>query len=292
MIKSMTGFGRGSHEDQHRSFTIEIKSVNHRYCDLNIKLPKNLISLEDRIRKAVQPNISRGKIDIFITQNTFKKEDTIAVFNESLGDSYYECLKSIKERYNIGGEISISLLAKFPDVINVKQSDEDIEELWNCIKKPLDSALKLLVQMREFEGLKLQENIILKCENIKISLNEIEKQAPLVEMEYKDKLRERIKLLLDDQSVDESRIAMEVAMFADKACIDEEIVRLKSHLNQMKVTLDINEPVGRKLDFIVQEMNREANTIGSKANNLEIVHLVLNIKNEIEKIREQVQNVE
>lgn len=292
MIKSMTGFGRGSLEDEHRSFTIEIKSVNHRYCDLNIKLPKNLISLEDRIRKTVQPSISRGKIDIFVTQNTFKKEDTIAVFNESLGDSYYECLKSIKERYNIGGEISLSLLAGFPDVISLKQSDEDIEELWSCIKKPLDSALGLLVQMRVFEGLKLQENIMLKCENIKMSLNEIEKQAPLVETEYKDKLRERIKLLLDDQSLDESRIAMEVAMFADKACIDEEIVRLKSHLNQMKVTLDMNEPVGRKLDFIVQEMNREINTIGSKANNLEIVHLVLNIKNEIEKIREQVQNVE
>jgi uncharacterized protein (TIGR00255 family) len=292
MIKSMTGFGRGSHEDEHRSFTVEIKSVNHRYCDLNIKLPKNLISLEDKIRKTVQPSISRGKIDIFITQNTFKKEDTVAVFNESLGDSYFKCLKKIKERYNIDDDISVSLLAKFPDVINVKQLDEDIKELWDCIAIPLNSALKLMLEMRTFEGLKLQENIILKCENIKILLNEIEKQAPLVVVEYKDKLKERIKLLLDDQSVDESRIAMEVAMFADKACIDEEIVRLKSHLNQMKVTLDIDEPVGRKLDFIVQEMNRETNTIGSKANNLDIVHLVLNIKNEIEKIREQVQNVE
>lgn len=292
MIKSMTGFGRGNHEDEHRSFTIEIKSVNHRYCDLNIKLPKNLISLEDRIRKTVQQSIIRGKIDIFITQNTFKKEDEVAVFNESLGDSYYECLKSIKERYNIRDDISVSLIARFPNVINIKQLDEDIEELWNCLTIPLNSALEMLFQMRVLEGSKLQENIILKCENIKTMVNEIEKQAPLVEMEYKNKLNERIKLLLDDQSVDESRIAMEVAMFADKACIDEEIVRLKSHLNQMKVTLDLDEPVGRKLDFIVQEMNRETNTIGSKANNLEIVHLVLNIKNEIEKIREQIQNVE
>jgi uncharacterized protein (TIGR00255 family) len=288
----MTGFGRANHEDEHRSFTIEIKSVNHRYCDLNIKLPKNLISLEDRIRKTIQQNISRGKVDIFITQNTFKKEDAVAVFNEALGDSYYECLKKIKERYNIRDDISVSLIARFPDVVNIKQLDEDIEELWNCLQVPLNSALKQLVQMRVLEGSKLQENIILKCENIKTLLNEIEKQAPLVEVEYKSKLNERIKLLLDDQSVDESRIAMEVAMFADKACVDEEIVRLKSHLNQMKVTLNMNEPVGRKLDFIVQEMNRETNTIGSKANNLEIVNLVLNIKNEIEKIREQIQNVE
>lgn len=292
MIKSMTGFGRGSHEDEHRSFTIEIKSVNHRYCDFNIKLPKNLVSLEDKIRKIVQQSIYRGKIDIFITQNTFKKEDTVAVFNQSLGDSYYSCLQSIKEKYNICSDIPVSLIATFPGVINIKQLDEDIEELWNCLTIPLNSALKLLLQMRKFEGSKLQENILLKCVNIENSLNAIEKQAPLVEIEYKDKLRERINLLLDDQNVDESRIAMEVAMFADKACIDEEIVRLKSHLNQMKVTLDMDEPVGRKLDFIVQEMNRETNTIGSKANNLEIVHLVLNIKNEIEKIREQIQNVE
>ena len=292
MIKSMTGFGRGSHEDEHRSFTIEIKSVNHRYCDFNIKLPKNLISLEDKIRKIVGQSICRGKIDIFITQNTFKKEDTVAVFNQSLGDSYYACLQNIKKRYNICSDIPVSLIATFSGVINIKQLDEDIEELWNCLAIPLNSALELLLQMRKFEGSKLQENIILKCINIENSLNEIEKQAPLVEIEYKDKLRERIKVLLDDQNVDESRIAMEVAMFADKACIDEEIVRLKSHLNQMKVTLDMDEPVGRKLDFIVQEMNRETNTIGSKANNIEIVHLVLNIKNEIEKIREQIQNVE
>ncbi|PRR78987.1 hypothetical protein CLLI_12070 [Clostridium liquoris] len=292
MIRSMTGFGRATFEDNSRSFIVEIKTVNHRYCDINIRMPKSLISLEDKIRATIQEKIHRGKVDVFITLNTYDKKDVRTIFNESLADSYLGCLKEIKEKYNVKDDISVSLIAKFPDVITLQQNEDDMEELWNSLSIPLKESIGLLVTMREKEGLKLQENIIEKCNRIKSIVDKIEERAALVPVNYKEKLTSRIKELLDDNQVDESRIAMEVAMFADKSCIDEELVRLNSHLIQTQETLNLNEPVGRKLDFIVQEMNREVNTIGSKANDLEISNLALNIKNEIEKIREQIQNIE
>ncbi|MBV7271930.1 YicC family protein [Clostridiaceae bacterium UIB06] len=292
MIKSMTGFGRGSIEQDGRSFTIEMKSVNHRYCDLNIKMPKIFLSLEDRMRKVIFEKISRGKVDVFITQNNKEKVGVKAVLDESLADSYVECLRKIKDKYDIREGISISLIAKFPDVITLKQEEEDIENVWRILSVPLEEALNLLVEMRQNEGLKLKNDILLKCDYIKHLLDKIEKRSPFVVIEYKDKLNERLKELLQDYQIDENRIAMEVALFGDKSCIDEEIVRLNSHLVQLRETFNLNEPIGRKLDFILQEMNRETNTIGSKANDLEITNSVLNIKNEIEKIREQIQNIE
>lgn len=292
MIKSMTGFGRGSVEQDGRSFIVEIKSVNHRYCDLNIKMPKSFLSFEDRIRKTVLEKISRGKVDVFITQNKQEKIGVKAVLDENLADSYVECLKKIKDKYDIKEGLSISLIAKFPDVIILKQEEEDMESIWEVLSNPLKEAINLLVEMREKEGLKLKKDILSKCDYIKQSLDKIEKRSPFVVCEYKEKLNERLKELLQDYQVDENRIAMEVAIFGDKACIDEEIVRLNSHLVQLRETLNLDEPIGRKLDFILQEMNRETNTIGSKANDLEITNSVLNIKNEIEKIREQIQNIE
>ncbi len=292
MIKSMTGFGRGSVEQDGRSFIVEIKSVNHRYCDLNIKMPKSFLSFEDRIRKTVLEKISRGKVDVFITQNKQEKIGVKAVLDENLADSYVECLKKIKDKYDIKEGLSISLIAKFPDVIILKQEEEDIESIWGILSNPLKEATNLLVEMREKEGLKLKKDILSKCDYIKQSLDKIEKRSPFVVCEYKEKLNERLKELLQDYQVDENRIAMEVAIFGDKACIDEEIVRLNSHLVQLRETFSLDEPIGRKLDFILQEMNRETNTIGSKANDLEITNSVLNIKNEIEKIREQIQNIE
>jgi uncharacterized protein (TIGR00255 family) len=292
MIKSMTGFGRGSVEQDGRSFIVEIKSVNHRYCDLNIKMPKSFLSFEDRIRKTVLEKISRGKVDVFITQNKQEKIGVKAVLDENLADSYVECLKKIKDKYDIKEGLSISLIAKFPDVIILKQEEEDIESIWGILSNPLKEAINLLVEMREKEGLKLKKDILSKCDYIKQSLDKIEKRSPFVVCEYKEKLNERLKELLQDYQVDENRIAMEVAIFGDKACIDEEIVRLNSHLVQLRETFNLDEPIGRKLDFILQEMNRETNTIGSKANDLEITNSVLNIKNEIEKIREQIQNIE
>lgn len=292
MIKSMTGFGRGSVEQDGRSFVVEIKSVNHRYCDLNIKMPKSFLSFEDRIRKTVLKKISRGKVDVFITQNKQEKLGVKAVLDENLADSYVECLKKIKDKYDIKEGLSISLIAKFPDVIILKQEEEDMESIWGILSNPLKEAINLLVEMREKEGLKLKKDILSKCDYIKQSLDKIEKRSPFVVCEYKEKLNERLKELLQDYQVDENRIAMEVAIFGDKACIDEEIVRLNSHLVQLRETFNLDEPIGRKLDFILQEMNRETNTIGSKANDLEITNSVLNIKNEIEKIREQIQNIE
>lgn len=292
MIKSMTGFGRGNSEQYGESFTVEIKTVNHRYFDLNIRMPKAFVSLEDRMRKVIKQKVSRGKIDVFITQNNCEKQGVNAVLNESLADSYVECLNKIKEKYEIKENLSASLIAKFPEVITLKQEEDDMQKVWDILKNSLEEAVDTLVSMREKEGMKLQQDIIQKCDYIKELLDKIEERSPDVVKDYKKKLNDRLNDLLKDCTVDENRIALEIALFADKVCLDEEIVRLNSHLIQMKDTLSLNEPIGRKLDFIIQEMNREANTIASKSNNLDITNNVINIKNEIEKIREQIQNIE
>jgi uncharacterized protein (TIGR00255 family) len=292
MIRSMTGYGRGGIEMDGRSYTVEIKSVNHRYCDLNIKIPKSLLPLEDRIRKTVQSKLNRGKIDLFLTQNLFDKKDVSAFLNKSLADSYYSCLSEIKERYSLKDEVSLSLITKFPEVITTRQEDEDVEQLWESLSKALNDALDMMVQMREREGLKLKEDVIGKCKGIKDMVLVIEEKSADIVQEYQNKLKLRLDDLLKDYKVDESRLAMEVALMADKSSIDEEIVRLKSHLIQVRETMELDEPVGRKLDFIIQEMNRETNTIASKASNLDVINIMLGIKNEIEKIREQVQNLE
>lgn len=292
MIKSMTGFGRGSADSVDRSFVVEIKTVNHRYCDLNIRMPKSFMPIEDRMRKFILEKINRGKIDVFITQADYGNKGAKAVLNENLLDSYVECLKKIKERYHIKDNLSLELISKFPDVIVLKQEDEDLEKIWNILKLAFEEALNMLLAMREKEGLKLKSDIILKCNSILKYLNSIDEKADILVDEFRKKLNERLKELLEGYDLDEDRIAMEVAMFADKSCIDEEIVRLRSHVDQFKDTLELDEPVGRKLDFILQEMNREANTIASKSTNLNVTNLVLNIKNEVEKIREQIQNIE
>lgn len=292
MLKSMTGFGRGTVEEQGKGYVVEIKSVNHRYLDINIKMPRNLISLEENIRKIISQNLNRGKVDVFITQNSYAANNVVANFNAPLADSYLESLNEIKNRYNVRDDISVSLIARFPDVINLNVHEDDLESLWNILMKPLNDALSNLMQMRNKEGIKLKEDILTRCSFVKELVDKVALISPLIVNEYKEKLQKRLKELIEDTYIDENRIAMEVAMFADKSNVDEEIVRLNSHLVQMTDTLLVEGPVGRKLDFIIQEMNREANTIGSKANNLEIVNTVLNIKNEIEKIREQVQNVE
>lgn len=292
MARSMTGFGRGTKDIEGKSFSIEMKSVNHRYLDINIKLPRNLISLEERIRKAVSENLSRGKVDIFITQNVYSTNDVIANFNQSLADSYVKCLQEIKERYDVRDDISVSLISRFPDVITLNQKEEDLEIIWDALSLALKDAINTLIYMREREGAKLIDDIESRCKYMETLLEDIAKRAPLIVASYKEKLEKRLSELLNDVKLDESRVAMEVAIFSDKSNIDEEIVRLHSHINQMMDTFTLKEPIGRKLDFIIQEMNRETNTIGSKANDLELVNVVLNMKNEIEKIREQVQNIE
>ena len=293
MINSMTGFGRGCTEDGgKRSFTIEVKSINHRYLDLNIRMPRSLISLEERIRKFVNEKINRGKVDIFVTYNNYEKAELQAHFNSSLGDSYLKCLREMKERYELKDDISVSLVARFPDVVYVDEKAEDLEEIWMLLREPLAAAIYTLTEMRKNEGEKLSEDIVKKTEAIKLNLGKIEEKAPSLVAAYKLKLSERLKELIDVSQMDEGRLNMELAIFADKTSIDEEITRLKSHIHQLKDTLNSLEPVGRKLDFLLQEMNREANTIASKSVDLEVTNYALNIKNEIEKIREQIQNIE
>lgn len=292
MVSSMTGYGRSFYECKDRNFTIEIRSVNHRYLDLNIKMPRSLTSLEDKIRKKLQKKISRGKIDIYITQTVLETESAKAVFNKNLGDSIVKCLKEMKVRYEIEEPLSLSLISRFPDIITIEQKDEDFDEIWEKLQIPLQEAIDVLLSMRLKEGIKLKEDIQNKCLFIDKLVGKIGEKSQLVVEQYRVKLNDRIKELMGDNSVDESRLAMEVAIFSDKACIDEEIVRLKSHILQLKESLNTDEPVGRKMDFIVQEMNREANTIASKANDADIIHFVLDIKNNVEKIREQVQNIQ
>lgn len=293
MIKSMTGFGRANIVDEnHYSFSIEMRSVNHRYLDLNIRMPKSIISLEEKIRAAVGERLSRGKVDIFITYKNYECSNSEAVLNIALADSYIKCLKQISDRYDIKNDIPLSLISKFPEVVRLEEKEEDLETIWIGLRSALNDALDLLVDMRLREGKKLREDIISKCNYIKEMVNKVANLSPEVVKQYRIKLSDRLSELSDNIPVDENRIAMEVAVFADKASIDEEITRLYSHINQLTETLDLNESIGRKLDFIVQEMNREANTIASKSQNIEITNLILNVKNEIEKIREQVQNIE
>ena len=292
MIKSMTGFGRDTIDENGYGFIIELKSVNHRYLDINIKMPRSLNALEDRIRKKISQKIFRGKLDIFITQNKLFNQNEVTSVNTILADSYIKSLEEIRNRYNIRDDISVSLVARFPDVIVLEQQEADIEVLWTSLNIALGNAIDNLISMRVKEGTKLKEDMVSRCDNIICALDSIEVNANRVVESYREKLNSRINELLKNVPVDQNRLATEVALYADKSSIDEEIVRLKSHLEQIKETLKINEPVGRKLDFIVQEMNREANTIASKADDVDIVNFTLNIKNEIEKIREQIQNIE
>lgn len=293
MVKSMTGFGRAiSEEGTSRSFTIEIKTVNHRYFDINVRMPRNLLSLESKVRETIKNKINRGKVDVFISQNSYGKEDSDIYFNEELSDSYMSCLEKIRDRYDVVDNISVSLIARFPEIITLEKKEEDLEGIWKNLKCPLSDAVDALVNMREKEGEKLYEDIVLKCKNIGELVKKVEERAPCVVEDYKGRLENRLQELLENANIEENRIAAEVAVFADKASIDEELVRLNSHIIQLKETFKKEEPIGRKLDFIIQEMNREANTICSKASDLQIINLVINIKNYIEKIREQTQNIE
>ncbi|MBL4930817.1 YicC/YloC family endoribonuclease [Clostridium paridis] len=293
MAKSMTGFGRAtSKEGSERIFTVEMKSVNHRYLDLNIRMPKSMISFEDKIRRCISKKINRGKIDIFINLKDYHKGDQVTRFNETLADSYYNSLLEIEKRYPVKNDISLSLIARFPEVITIEEKEQNLQELWVELEPLINEAVDVMVEMREVEGLKLKEDILVKCNEIKENVKIIEAASHKLVDNYKIKLEERIKELTSNMDIDPNRIATEIAIFADKSAVDEEITRLYSHLNQISSTFSLNEPIGRKMDFIIQELNREANTIASKSYDIDITNIVINIKNTIEKIREQIQNIE
>lgn len=292
MIKSMTGFGRGDCREGGKEFLVEIKTVNHRYSDVFVKMPRQIGFLEETVRGLVSKAISRGKIDVYISYENQGEDARNVVFDESLAKTYVKAVESLRDNFGLKDDISVSLIARFPDVLKVEQAEEDEEQLTAMLKTAVENALQSLIEMRGKEGQGLKADLLARTSCIESLIKEIADRAPEVVKEYKQKLETRIKDLLEQQTMDENRLAMEVAIFADRSSIDEEIVRLGSHMKQMRDILGDQQPVGRKLDFLIQEMNREINTIGSKANDLMITRHVLEIKSEIEKMREQVQNIE
>lgn len=293
MVKSMTSFGRSSSEEgQKRIFTVEMKSVNNRYLDINIRMPKALISLEEEVRKMISSSLSRGKVDVFINLKNYSQNEGTPKVDLKLAEDYLNCLKQIEENFGVKNDVSVMQLARFPEVITMVQEEEKIEEIFEELKPLISKSIEMMISMRITEGEKLKDDILYKITIIESLVKEIEKVADTVPKAYKIKLEERLSELLSGADVDQNRLATEVCIFADKATVDEEITRLGSHISQIRKTLSLDEPIGRKLDFIIQEMNRETNTIGSKSSDIHMTNLVIDIKNLIEKIREQVQNIE
>jgi uncharacterized protein (TIGR00255 family) len=292
MIKSMTGFGRGEAQEGGKEFTVEIKTVNHRYSDISIRMPRPISFLEDKVRDSVNKSLSRGKIDVYISFEDHGEDSKSVLLDESLAKTYIKSVELLRDKYGLKDDITVSLIARFPDIIKVEKADEDADVIWILLKTALDNALQSLVHMRENEGKELKANLLERLAYIEGVIKEISGRSPEVVREYKQKLENRIKELLEQQTIDENRLAMEVVIFADRCSIDEELVRLGSHIGPFREALHIQQPVGRKLDFLMQEMNREINTIGSKANDLMIGKHVVEVKSELEKVREQIQNIE
>lgn len=292
MIKSMTGYGRCEHIDESKKIVIDIRSVNHRYCDVSVKVPRSYAYLEDKIREYVSGEISRGKVEVFVYIENYTNDDKVVTLDHVLSENYYNVLTELKETYNLRHDIGLSDLARFSDIFVTRQQEEDKDKAWELVSGCLKSAVNDFVAMRLREGERLKENLIEKSETIQGLIAKIEERSPEIVKEYEARLRARIEELLGNLQVDEGRLLTEVGVMADRVCIDEELVRLKSHFVELEKILALSEPVGRKLDFLVQEINRETNTIGSKANDFGIASLVVEIKSEIEKLREQIQNIE
>ncbi|WP_042271720.1 YicC/YloC family endoribonuclease [[Clostridium] dakarense] len=293
MAVSMTGFGRGEFKDDNYYFLVECKTINHKYADINIRLPRKISFLEDKARNLIKDHIKRGRVDLYIKLDFLGSEDVNLKFDETLATQYVGILKQIKEKFDLVDDISVMNVAKFPDVVKSEEKEEDEDLLWSMFKKALEEALVKLKEMRSEEGKKLAEDIVMRCDLLKNYIEEIEKYSYNVVIDYKEKLNNRISEILENPSIiDENRLAQEVAIYADKSSITEEIVRFNSHIEQLKKTVVKNESIGRKIDFLIQEMNRETNTIGSKSSDLNITNLVVEIKSELEKIREQIQNIE
>ena len=292
MIKSMTGFGRCEVLKDSRKFTVELKSVNHRYLDVNIRMPKKLNFFETSIRTLLKSYADRGKVDIFITYEDLSQSQVSVKYNAALAAEYLKYLNQMAEEFTLDNDVRVSTLSRYPEVFTMEECSEDEDELWNGLKEALEGAFSQFVEMRTKEGERLKEDILLKLDLLSEQIRFIEERSPQIIAEYRTKLEEKMRELLEDTQIDDNRIAAEVILFADKICTDEEVVRLKSHIQHMKETLEESNGIGRKLDFIAQEMNREANTILSKANDLDISNRAISLKTEIEKIREQIQNIE
>ena len=292
MIKSMTGFGRCEVSENDRKFTVEMKSVNHRYLDVNIKMPKKLNFFESAIRALLKDYIQRGKVDMFITYEDMTENNVSIKYNKDIAAEYLKYLKEMAEEFGLDNDIRVSTLSRYPEVLTMEEVTIDEEGIWKALEKAIKGAAEGFVETRIKEGENLRADLISKLDGMLSHVDFIQERSPQIIAEYKQKLEDKVKDLLADVKVDENRLLMEVTIFADKVCVDEEIVRLKSHIETTKATLLAGGSMGRKLDFIAQEMNREANTILSKANDLEISNRAIELKTEIEKVREQIQNIE
>lgn len=292
MIKSMTGFGRCEQSDELRKITVEMKSVNHRYLDVNIKMPKKLNFFEAAIRNELKNYIQRGKVDMFITFEDYSENNVCVKYNKDIAAEYLKYLHQMSMEFDLEDDVRVSTLSRYPEVFSMEDQTPDEEEIWKVLKKAIDTAAEGFVETRKAEGENLKNDLIEKLDGMLTHVEFIEKRSPQIIAEYKQKLTDKVAEMLKDAQVDENRLLTEVTIFADKVCVDEELVRLRSHIEATKNALIEGGSVGRKLDFIAQEMNREANTILSKANDLEISNRAIELKTEIEKVREQIQNIE
>ncbi len=294
MIKSMTGFGRAEAVNEERKITVELKSVNHRYLDLNIKMPKKLSFFEAAIRNFLKNDIQRGKVDVFITFEDYTQNRISLKYNRELAAEYIQYFDQMTEDFQMENDIKVSHLMRCPEVLIMEEQTVDESELWPPLERVLGQACGKFVESRCLEGENLKKDLLLKLDGLEEKVSLVEKRSPEVVAAYREKLTAKMRELLEDTQIEESRIAAEVVLFADKICNDEETVRLRSHIKNMRNILrdETAQSVGRKLDFLAQEMNREANTTLSKANDLEVSNLAIDMKTEIEKIREQIQNIE
>lgn len=292
MIKSMTGFGRCELMEGNRKFTVEMKSVNHRYLDVNIKMPKKLNFFESSIRNELKNYIQRGKVDIFISYEDFSETTGVVKYNREIAGEYLTYLRQMANDFGLEDDIRISTLSRYPEVFTMEEVTEDEEEIWKELDKALKQACEAFVETRIKEGANLKEDLIQKLDGMLAHVEFITARSPQIIADYKQKLTDKVKDLLQDAQVDENRLLTEVTIFADKVCVDEELVRLRSHIEATKQALIDGGSIGRKLDFIAQEMNRESNTILSKTTDLEISNRAIELKTEIEKVREQIQNIE
>ena len=292
MIKSMTGFGRSEVITPERKITVELKSVNHRYLDMSIKMPKKLGMFEGEIRNLLKTYMQRGKVDVYITYEDYSLSGAVLKYNRELAKEYLSYLKEMEEEFGLENDIRVSSLSRYPDVLVMEEQSVDEEKLWGFLEPPLREACEKFIAAREREGEHLKKDLLEKLALLEEKVHLVQKRSPEVVEAYREKLETKVRELLSDTQIEESRIAAEVVLFSDKICNDEETVRLLSHINGMEKILQEKEGIGRKLDFMAQEMNREANTILSKSNDLTVSNIAIDLKTEIEKIREQIQNIE
>lgn len=292
MIKSMTGFGRCEVTEGNRKYTVEMKSVNHRYLDVNIKMPKALNFFESTIRNLLKEYMERGKVDLYITFEDFSEDNFCLKYNEELAGEYLKHLTAMADKFGLDNDIKVSTLSRYPDVFTMEQVETDENELWAGLEKALRGAAEQFVESRIKEGERLRTDLVEKLDGMISYVDYIEERSPQILDEYRMRLESKVQELLGDRQLDDARIAAEITIFADKICVDEETVRLRSHILSMKETLLAGGGMGRKLDFIAQEMNREANTILSKTTDLKVSDVGINLKTDIEKVREQIQNIE